>query len=428
MKNILTSLYHWQDDYAPSAYLLAFSGGRDSVALLHLLAHTHLSAPLRLCHVHHGWSTQADDWAAWCVAKAAQYGLPCEVVRIRMGGARGESREARARLLRYQALAARLPERGVLLTAHHQDDQAESFLLAALRGSGLQGLAAMPARKAFAQGEHWRPLLDVPRAAVDAYIQAYQLDFLDDPSNADTRLRRNALRHNVFPVLQAQGWQAEKCLAQSAHWLGEALDVQNTLLDALLPDALQNPVPFSVVAHDNAALERALLRRVLQRMGASMPPAPRLAEWLRQMRAGGGEPQLRWGAWLLIGYRGAMWLADADEPDPPPAFARDVTWRGVGVLHVTGECPSDAKWWLARGGMAFHARGKAHGKTLKDAFQKAGIPAALRGRTPVLASGQTVLWAGFLGCAQGFDGGVKWQAQALSASISAVFFSDADRA
>ena len=70
---------HWQADYRPSAYLLAFSGGRDSVALLDALARAALSAPLALCHVHHGWSAQADVWADWCVAKAAEYGLPCEV-------------------------------------------------------------------------------------------------------------------------------------------------------------------------------------------------------------------------------------------------------------------------------------------------------------------------------------------------------------
>ena len=110
------------------------------MALLDALARAALSAPLALCHVHHGWSAQADVWADWCVAKAAEYGLPCEVVRIGMGDTQGESLEAVARARRYEALARLLPARGVLLTAHHRDDQAESFLLAALRGSGLPGV------------------------------------------------------------------------------------------------------------------------------------------------------------------------------------------------------------------------------------------------------------------------------------------------
>ena len=421
--------YRWQADYHPAAYLLAFSGGSDSVALLDALARAALSAPLALCHVHHGWSAQADVWAEWCVTKAAEYGLPCEVVRIGMGDTQGESLEAVARARRYEALARLLPPRGVLLTAHHRDDQAESFLLAALRGSGLQGLAAMPSRKAFAGGEHWRPLLAVPRAAIDAYVRGHGLAFLDDPSNDDGRFRRNALRHEVFPLLQAQGWQAEKTLAQSAQWLGEALAVQDALLDGLLPDALTSPLPFTPWLDADAALQKAVLRRFVQRLGAPPPPAARLQEWLRQVREGGGQPQLRWAAWCLLFYRGQVWLVPWTDIAAPPAFARDVLWAGVGRLRVAGECPPDAQWLLARGGMAFHAPHKTHGKSLKDAFQQAGVPALLRTRTPVLVAGGKVLWAGYLGHAQGAAGlRVEWQANADSASIRAGFFSDADRA
>ena len=387
---IPTDFQHWQQQYAPRHYLLAFSGGRDSVALLDALMHSNLSAPLTLCHVHHGWSARADEWATWCVATAARYGLACEVVRIAMGDIQGESREALARHKRYQALAQRLPARGVLLTAHHQDDQAESFLLAALRGSGLAGLAAMPARKAFARGEHWRPLLSVSRAAIDAYLQAYQLDFLDDPSNADARYRRNALRHDIFPRLQAQGWQAEKSFAQSAAWLGEALAVQDLLLDRLLPDDLANPVPWQIFLAD-APLQRALLRRFLARRGATMPPAARLQEWVRQAQSSAGEPRILWETWCLLKYRDGVWLLPAHEIAAPPAFAHEVDWPGMGRLRVQGNVRKDAAWALARGGMPFR------GKTLKDAGQKHGIPAWLRARLPVLMSNGAVLWAGGLG-------------------------------
>lgn len=395
---------HWQAEYRPAAYLLAFSGGRDSVAMLDWLAQTELAAPLALCHVHHGWRAEADDWAEWCVAKAAQYGLPCQVVRIDMGDTQGKSLEAVARARRYEALARLLPARGVLLTAHHQDDQAETFLLAALRGSGLQGLAAMPARKAFASGEHWRPWLDVPRAAIEAYVADNHLDYLDDPSNADMRLRRNALRHAVLPHLDG------KALALAARRAGEDLAVQQLLLDRLLPEPLANPLPWQGFLHEPLELQAALLRRFLQRAGLPMPPGQRLQEWLRQVNAGGGEPLLAYGEWRVVCYRGQVFLYRDVAVDAPPAFAPCTWWPGVGELRVQGI--GKGEWALARGSMRFQ------GKTLKDAFQKAGVNTFLRARTPVLLVDGEVVWAGGLGAAKGAAHvSVAWQKKPWSVTI-----------
>ena len=145
--------WRWQEEYRPAAFLLALSGGRDSMALLQALTlrRARLAAPLLACYVNHGWSAAGADWGVFCQREAAARGVPCEIVKLDWADGGGNA-EARARTLRYQALAARLPPRGVLLTAHHRDDQAETFILQALRGSGLDGLAAMPARRAFAGG------------------------------------------------------------------------------------------------------------------------------------------------------------------------------------------------------------------------------------------------------------------------------------
>ena len=111
--------WHWQAAYRPAAYWLALSGGRDSMALLQALVaqRQRLTAPLVACYVDHGWSAASSEWGAFCVREAAARGVGCEVLRLNWQAAPGESLEARARLLRYQALAARLPPRGVLLTA-----------------------------------------------------------------------------------------------------------------------------------------------------------------------------------------------------------------------------------------------------------------------------------------------------------------------
>src|SRR5690606_16881113 len=107
--------------------------------------------------------------------------------------------EAAARRARRAAFAAVMQAGDILATAHHLDDQAETFLLRALRASGPDGLAAMRPWRAFGPGWLWRPLLATPRAAVRAYAQARRLAWIEDPSNAHTDLDRNFLRHEVLP-------------------------------------------------------------------------------------------------------------------------------------------------------------------------------------------------------------------------------------
>ena len=130
----------------PPAYQVAYSGGLDSHALLHALCslRAELDADIRAVHVNHGLQQDADRWESHCREVCAD--LKVEYVSLRVDGKamRGESPEAAARSARYTALADWLPAQHCLLTAQHQDDQAETLLLQLLRGSGVNGLAAMP--------------------------------------------------------------------------------------------------------------------------------------------------------------------------------------------------------------------------------------------------------------------------------------------
>ncbi|MFN8737069.1 MAG: tRNA lysidine(34) synthetase TilS, partial [Betaproteobacteria bacterium] len=193
----------------PAPLLIAFSGGRDSTALLHACcslraAKLRAFKDLRAVHVHHGLHASADHWALQCVALGERVGVPVEVRRV-LVARRGRGLEAAARAARYEALAvAALAQRAALvLTAHHQDDRIETFLLQWLRGAGVDGLAAFPTARAFADGsvQLVRPFVAVPRSDLAAYVERHGLPFIKDPSTEATRLARNALRHRVWPVL-----------------------------------------------------------------------------------------------------------------------------------------------------------------------------------------------------------------------------------
>ncbi|MBU6259522.1 MAG: tRNA lysidine(34) synthetase TilS, partial [Burkholderiales bacterium] len=199
---------------------VAASGGRDSTALLHCTARAAraLGAEVVALHVHHGLQAEADDWLELVRRQARRWSAEFACQRLLGKPARGASVEAWARTERYRALAelAHASGCGLVLLAHHRRDQAETWLLQALRGAGAAGLAAMPARAERA-GLTWvRPWLDQPREAIEAYVRRHRLRHAEDPSNGDPRYARNRLRLQVWPALTAAFPEAEAALAAAA--------------------------------------------------------------------------------------------------------------------------------------------------------------------------------------------------------------------
>lgn len=210
---------------------VAFSGGRDSVALLHASASAARGTGLRVValHVHHGLMPQADQWVDHMQLQVAQWqaqGLPVAFSHVRLRGspAAGDSVEAWARKHRYQALTAMAKAQGIgtVLLAQHLKDQAETVMLQALRGAGAAGWAAMP-RAVLREGVWWiRPWLNQPRRAIEAYISVHGLSYVDDQSNVDSRFARARLRQQVWPGLLEAFPAAEQSLAAAAQRLHEA--------------------------------------------------------------------------------------------------------------------------------------------------------------------------------------------------------------
>ncbi len=223
---------------------VAFSGGLDSTALLRATVARAATLGIRTValHVHHGLNANADAWAqhaqALCERWAAR-GRPVSFRMQRLCGrpAAGESVEAWARAGRYAALRDMAVEAGsdLVLLAHHRRDQAETFLLQALRGAGPSGLAAMP-RSAVSEGVTWaRPWLDAPRSAIVGYARRHRLAHVEDDSNDDPRYARNRLRIDVWPALETAFPDAEATLATAARLAGDARSV----LEATTADDLR---------------------------------------------------------------------------------------------------------------------------------------------------------------------------------------------
>jgi tRNA(Ile)-lysidine synthase len=207
--------------------------------------------------------------------------------------ARGESIEAWARRVRYAALRELAVEHraSLVLLGQHRRDQAETFLLQALRGAGAAGLAGMP-RRATKEGVTWaRPWLHVPRTAIDAYLRRHRLAHVEDESNDDTRFARNRLRASVWPQLIEAFPGTEGALAAAATWAQEAAaglaELAALDLDRIAPGAELDVVGWRALS---AARRSNALRAWLRRETGSAParlverllkelPVPRPACW-----------------------------------------------------------------------------------------------------------------------------------------------------
>lgn len=233
-------------DPAAHRLLLGFSAGRDSSALLHRLAalRSERGWCLRAVHVDHGLHPDSVHWAAHACAVASALEVPCIVHRVDVQ-ILDQGPEAAARRARMAALVGERRPDEVLVLAQHRDDQVETLLLALLRGRD-RGLAGMRPWTVDGRGPIWRPLLGLAAASVAAYAAEHRLAWIDDPSNADPRFDRNALRHGILPAIQARfpaaptamlalaerqagaqrvlAAQAEADLAQLSDGNGQALD------------------------------------------------------------------------------------------------------------------------------------------------------------------------------------------------------------
>ncbi len=269
----------------PLPLAVAYSGGADSTALLHL-ATARWPGQVHAIHVHHGLQAAADGFERHCVDACAVLGVPLHVVRVDARHAPGDSPEDSARRARYGALAQAAQAHGLhaVLLAQHADDQAETLLLALSRGAGLPGLAAMPARFERHGARFERPLLAVPGAALRAWLRDASVPFIEDPSNADTAFTRNRIRHQLLPALEQAFPQFRETFARSARHAAQAQELLADLAaqDLLHMDGTPAIAPLRALPR---ARQANLLRHWLRAAHGAAASAAQLEELLDQVAA-----------------------------------------------------------------------------------------------------------------------------------------------
>jgi len=353
--------------------VVAFSGGIDSVALLHLLQASRDRYDLSLWHVHHGLQPNADEMADFARRSAQRLGIDCRVDHLDLDPAQANL-EAVAREARYRLFASGLDQRSALLTAHHRDDQAETLLLNLLRGSGPAGLAGIAPLRPLGEGWLLRPLLGISRRQIEDWVRHRGLQWVEDPSNAALQADRNFLRHRVLPLLDERWPQAAASLAQAAAWQGELAGLQQDLarIDAarclierphaahpclaidelrqLAPARQKNLVSYWIRRETGVAIDRRRLEQLIGQGGARAD----------------AQPVIALGDFSLRRYRAAWYLVPAALPQCLPA--RGPCGHGRQLRYLP---ELDA------------AERRRHRHRLKRLFQQAGVPPWLRERLPL---------------------------------------------
>ncbi len=407
---------------------IAYSGGLDSSALLHL-AHRYAvqhGISLFAFHIHHGISPNADQWLAHCSEECVRLGITFEARQITLPSDGKSGVEEAARIRRYAALGelCRAHQVDLLLTAHHEDDQAETVLLQLLRGSGVAGLSGMDALNTAPDllGDERllmaRPVLAVSRAALASFVSKNGIAYIEDESNADPRYARNALRHQVMPALAEAfpGFQGR--FARTAR---HAQAAQRMLIELAAQDL--------ATCADGACLDIERLRKLSpDRMdnvlrywfgsrGVRMPSTSWLSEMRSQLLDAKEDAQLcvTHADCHIRRHRNHVHLTPRLNDDLSMVEPLAFRWQGEekmyfaayhGTLYFeTAEQGIDSNW-LREQDLSLHYRQGGERlkpalnrptKSLKYHYQALDIPAWERERLPLVTSGKHLLFAAGIG-------------------------------
>lgn len=376
---------------------VGFSGGLDSTVLLHsLAAYPSLHTKLYAVHVHHGLSIHADTWQSHCQQFCDRLGIPLLLYSITFP--RNANIEENARKARYQVFDTLLEKEDALLLAHHQQDQAETLLLQLVRGTGIEGLAAMPSMKKGLNGIILRPLLTHPRTMLEQYARRHQLTWIEDESNQDVSFSRNYIRHQIMPLL-TQKWPS--VLATLARCADHHQQAKANLRDLAyldypglqeMPDTLR----IDALRDLNGARISNILRVWLQGHGISCPSTSTFNRIIKEViqAASDAMPYVAWSKYSIRRYQNQMYLlkippATTDissqvwEDFPNPLLSsRFVLHATLATEGVIIQLNSRVEVRFRVGGESFYWRGQT--KSLKKLLQQWQVAPWLRDTIPLL--------------------------------------------
>ncbi len=388
----------------PPHIYIGYSGGVDSHVLLHLCAALpSLKPKITAVYIHHGLQAEAESWGKHCEITAQALAINFTMQRVHAHAKLGESPEEAARNARYHALKSLMGRDDVLLIGQHREDQLETVLLQLFRGSGLRGLSGMPASMTFGVGMLLRPLLNIPKQALDDYAKSQALQWIEDPSNQCSDYDRNFLRNNIVPALK-QRWPAlDKTVARSARHCADAALIIAEVADELMPTVFNtddNTLDINELKTHLPYRQTLLIRQWFQCLGLKMPTQHSIGRLQAEVLAAreDSDPLVSAPGYCIRRYRNKLYCLPPDEPrtllntrwvkgQTSLAITRQLTLScqpsSTGILReIWNNASIEISW--RNGGEKIRLPKRYGRHTLKKLFQEAGIPPWERELIPLI--------------------------------------------
>ena len=345
--------------------VIALSGGIDSVVLLHFL-NSHYPGNIRAVHINHNLSKHSKDWSLFCKELCHKQDIEFKSIDINIKTS--SNVEENARKKRYNSLKSELSKNEVLCTAHHQEDQSETFLLQLFRGSGVAGLASMPKMKSFADAFLYRPFLNISKQLIVDYATKYNLNWVEDDSNINLNFKRNLLRLEFIPKLESGFEGVIKNISRSAYHQSEALKLINDLakidiekFNLVINHKIQ---VLSLIQLPERRVANVLRYYIAQR-GFLMPSNKVLTELISVLRAkDDAKVILKWHLYEVRRYDNELYFFDG-EPD-----------RSNEDCPLFNKLKDQTNFTIRfrQDGQRVRLKGKKHSSSLKKILQSANIP------------------------------------------------------
>lgn len=363
--------------------IIAFSGGPDSLCLLHSVIATDCAREILCLHIDHGLDHDSGERARQARELAAQAGVNCSILPIRV--AQSGSQEAAARKARYRAIEDFMSSGDVVLTAHHADDQVETVLMRLLRGAGPAGLAGIPRLRPFGRGWLIRPLLDWSRADVLHRLEKLKLCGIEDPANITPAFDRNYLRQQVLPAVFARWPGADRAIARAARLCAGATRTLTEVATEDLARLRAGDYRINLTGTQGWSAFRLgeMLRHWCYERGLDAPPGRRIESFLDQILVSHDDrqPELDWTHAVIRKWRNHLWM----NLKPEPAVGWELAWRdgpvvelpeGIGRLELQGASTPLEGIVIRSGspGESLQPAGDRHHRSVRQLLAEQGVP------------------------------------------------------
>ena len=355
-----------KDEYlAGKKIVVALSGGIDSVALLHFL-NKNYPGNVRAVHINHNLSKYSDEWCAFCESICNTAKIEFKYIGINLKNS--SNIEENARKKRYFSLTSELRMDEILCTAHHQEDQAETFLLQLFRGSGVAGLASMPKIKSIDDSELYRPFLNISKQKIIDYASKNHLEWIEDDSNLDTNFKRNLLRIEFLPKLSSAFNGLIKNVSRSAAHQAEALRLMQDLAELDIKNfelLIKNKIQVSSLIQLPKRRMVNVLRYYIANLGFLLPSNKVLNELISSLSAKtDANVILRWHHYQVRRYNGELYFFDEhiQASNLPCPYYESL--KNLPNFEIRFRLE----------GQRIKVKGKSHSQSLKKALQESSIP------------------------------------------------------